>query len=298
MKRCVTERKEDPVNNRTHTIFPHSESRRPYALSTGKSGLLLALLALFLLISPDQALAQLVKILVPADQSVSYRDRVGVIARGRPNYPMTLWVNGKEIRTLTVRPDMQIDFLNLDASVGPNLLKVAQILPNGTVWADSVTLFVGGPAARIEMEFDPPTLPADSVSQGTATIHVLDQWGVPLADGRVVTLYLDKGRIQSYDAYPEQAGIQAQIKDGKVVVKVTSAPSIGAGRLSAEADGVSVSREIGYTQPFERWLFTGTAIGQIGFRKNKAAPAGVDTDDAFDSGGYGEGKLAFLAEDR
>jgi hypothetical protein len=41
-------------------------------------------------------------------------------------------------------------------------------------------------------------------------------------------------------------------------------------------------------------MFTGTAIGQIGFRKNKPAPADTDPDDAFDAGGYSEGKLAFF----
>ncbi|MBM3262609.1 MAG: hypothetical protein FJY97_04175 [candidate division Zixibacteria bacterium] len=61
----------------------------------------------------------------------------------------------------------------------------------------------------------------------------------------------------------------------------------------AEIDGVSATVEIGYTQPFERWTFTGTAIGQIGFRNNKPAPAGVTPDKAFKKGAYSEVKWPF-----
>ena len=254
----------------------------------------LALSLLLALGSAAPAMAQMVKILVPSDQSVSYRDKIGVIARGQPNFGMTLYINGNEIKTATVRPDMQVDFLNLDAQIGPNLIKVVERLPNGMVWADSVTLYVGGPAAKILLETEPPTLPADSLSQATVTVQVLDQWGIPLADGRVVTLNLNNGRILSADLYPDQSGTQLQIREGKVVTKIASGTKIGLGRLQAEADGVVASSEIGYTQPFERWTLTGTAIGQIGFRKNKTAPAGVKPDNAFDSGAYGEGKFAFF----
>lgn len=250
------------------------------------------LLAMLLFTGP--ATAQVVKILTPTDGAVSYRDRIGVIARGQPNRAMTLWMNGEEKMTTGVRADMSADFLNLTAQTGPNLIKVVQTLPNGMVWADSITLHVGGPAAQIFMTVDPPTLPADSTSQAYAVIEVLDQWGIPLEDGRMVTVSLSEGTLLGEDAYPSQTGMQRQIRDGRVDLDLVSGSRITTARLVAESDGVSQELEIAYTQPHERWSFTGTAIGQIGLRTNKAAPAGVNADDAFSSGLYSEGKAAFF----
>ena len=255
---------------------------------------MLILVFTIMLVFTGPAVAQVVKILTPLDGSVSYRDRIGVIARGQPNRAMILWLNGEETMTVGVRGDMSADFLNLTAQTGPNLIKVAQILPNGMVWADSVTLHVGGAAAQIYMTVDPPTLPADTTAQAYATIEVLDQWGVPLSDGRFVTISLSEGKLLGEDVYPAQSGMQRQIQDGRVEVDLVSGGRITTARLVAESDGVSQEIEIAYTQPTQRWTFTGTAIGQIGLRTNRAAPDDVNADNTFDSGRYHEGKAAFF----
>lgn len=251
------------------------------------------LLLLLVLVYAIPARAQFVRIEQPGKDTVSYLDRIFVIARGRPNFPMTLSLNGDDVQTLQVRADLKADFLDVQAQNGPNLVKVSQTLPNGMVFADSLWLHVVGPAAQIDMYVEPPILPADRTTEAVATIRVLDQWGLPLADNQIVSVYLENGEILTEDIYPDQPGVQLQIKDGQAMVTLVGPDQIGEGILRAAVNDVSVETLIAYTQPFEPWTLTGTATGQIGIRGNKNPPTGVNPGDAYKKGAYAEGKLAF-----
>ncbi len=88
-----------------------------------------------------------VEIQAPADSSVTYRDRIAVIARGLPGVPATLDVNGDAVETLVVRADARVDFLNVPLPPGPVLLRVRQRMPNGEGRADSARIHVVGAAS-------------------------------------------------------------------------------------------------------------------------------------------------------
>ncbi|MBI4551475.1 MAG: hypothetical protein HY710_04360 [Candidatus Latescibacteria bacterium] len=250
---------------------------------------------LVLLVSAAPALAQLVKIESPADKSVSHRDRIAVIVRGRSGFPITLTVNGTDAQTLDVRPDMKADFLNVRAPAGPVVLRVAQQLPGGFTFADSVRIHVVGPAAKVLLEVVPSSIPADSLSQAEVKARVVDQWGMPLADGQMVTVQIDRGTILTTDIYPDQPGVQVQVQAGAVVVHVLSSTTVGTDRISVTADGVTAEAELDYTLPHEQWMVTGTAVGQVGWRRHQAPPAGVEPGKSFDGGSYADGKAAFFA---
>lgn len=259
-------------------------------------GLLLGLLSLvLLLVDVRPAEAQLVQIEYPADQSISYRDKIAVIARGRPGTPMTLTINGEIVQVLTVRDDQKADFLNVTAQPGPNLIMVTQEVGRRRrrrVYADSVSIHVVGPVAKVELMVDPMTLPADSSSRAWATVRVLDEWGMPLQDGQMVTLEMENGRILAEDMYPEQPGLQVQIRGGVAEVELVSGSMLGVGRLQARASTSSAEVEIGYTQPHESWRLTGMAIGQVGWRADRKPGPGVTAD--IDGGAYSEGKVALF----
>jgi len=233
-----------------------------------------------------------VRIEAPADGLVSYRDRIAVIARGFPGAPMTLWVNGEAVDTLTVRADMKADFLNVSVPPGPVAVAVTQAAPGGGAVADSVGIHVVGPAARVLLEVSPGTLPADSLSQAEARLQVVDAWGVPLPDGIVVTARLDRGAILTPDLYPEQLGVQVQVRHGQAVLRLLSAGSAGEGRLEVAADDARAEAVLAYTTPLARWQVAGLASGQVGYRQTRRPPAGVDPGAAFGRGKYADGRLA------
>ena len=236
-----------------------------------------------------------VQILSPADSTVSYRDRMAVIAVGLSGLPATLAVNGEDVQTLTARSDMKAEFLSVLLPPGPVVLRVSQTLPGGKVSADSVLVHVLGPVARLVLDVEPHALPADSLSQAEGRVRVLDQWGMPLPDGEVVTVHLDRGAILTEDLYPDQPGAQVQVRGGLAVFRVLSPASVGEGNLSATAGGVTAEFVLGYTQPDEEWTLAGMATGQMGWRRVGRLPAGVDAGPDFEEGFYKDGRAAFYA---
>ena len=230
---------------------------RPPLLRTWATGLLL-------LLSAASAVAQPVRIETPADSTISYRDRIAVIARAYPGLPLTLTANGLEVQTLQVRPDGRADFLNVLVPPGPVVLKVEQKLSEHLAFADSATIHVIGPAARILLDVNPPSLPADSLSQAEVKAQVVDQWGMPLSHGGMVTIQLDRGTILTADIYPEQPGTQVQVQDGYATVHILSPGNVGEGLLKVTANGVDAQTELSYSLPFQEWTVVGMAGGQVG----------------------------------
>ena len=251
--------------------------------------------ALLVLLGAAPAAAQRVRIEAPADGTVSYRDRIAVIVRGTPGLAATLTVNGLEARTLAVRPDMKADFLNVSVPPGPVTLRVDQKLPNGTAFSDSVRIHVIGSAARVTVDLQPQTLPADGLSRSEARIRVLDAWGMPLPDDQIVTVTLDNGTIVTPDIYPEQPGVQAQVRGGAAVVQLRSPGTVGEGHLLATASDVVAEATIHYTTPYEKWTVVGMATGQIGWRRNEPPPAEIDAGPDYRKGRYIDGRAALFA---
>ncbi|HRS94100.1 MAG TPA: OmpA family protein [Candidatus Latescibacteria bacterium] len=238
---------------------------------------------------------QLVWIEYPtADSTVSYRDRLTLTARGQTGMPMTLRLNGREVSTLSVRGDSRVDFLNIAAPSGPVTLTVTQTFPGGRVFADSIFIHVVGPAARVMLDVSPSTLPADSLSQAEAIAQVLDEWGMPLADGQVVTFEIDNGSIITPDLYPEERGVQVQMRGGYASALILSSAKPGEATLTANASNIVARATLNYTVPHERFVLVGIASGQIGWKTNAAPPAGVNFGKDFNSGAYGKGKAAFF----
>jgi hypothetical protein len=208
---------------------------------------------------------------------------------------MVLTINGKEVASNKVRPDSRADFLNIPSSPGTVTFRISQTQTNGQVLSDSVSIHVIGPAAKVTVEVEPSTLPADSLSQAEAHIQVFDAWGMPLRDGQVVTLQLDNGTIITRDIYPEQAGTQVQVRGGLASALIQAPGKVGEGRLNVTADGVNAQTVLNYTTPYEKGMLVGMASGQIGWKKNRSAPSGVTAGEDFKKGTYTSGKAAFFA---
>jgi uncharacterized repeat protein (TIGR01451 family) len=238
---------------------------------------------------------QLVWIESPLDSSLSYRDRLTVLAKGLAGTQITLKVNGVEIERTVVRPDSRADFLNVPAPAGPVLLTVSQELPNGIALRDSIFVHVIGPAARVTLDVARQALPADSLSQTEVIIRAYDQWGMPLRDNHIVNINLDHGSIITRDIYSEESGAQILLRDGKASVLISAPDKVGEGRLTASVGGVTSQTTLNYTTPFEKGIIIGVAEGLVGWKQSRSAPVGVTPTSDFDGGLYSQGRAAIFA---
>lgn len=234
-------------------------SRRMWCLS------LVALLFLPIIGAADQPL----HIESPADGAVSHRDHLAVIAAGQPGGWIELQHNGETLRRQLVRTDGRADFLNIDLPAGPSQLSVHQKISGGTTLVDSVRIHVVGPPAAIQIQAQPSTLSADSLSFSQVEVRVRDAWGLPQADGLLITLQLSAGELVADDLYPDQPGVQLQLRDGMARLLVRSPGRVGTGRLRASAGGVSAEQLFNYTTPTVEWLLVGQAQGQIGWNQDR-----------------------------
>jgi hypothetical protein len=254
------------------------------------------LLMLLVCLWAGVAHAQLVTIESPAQGMISHRDRLSVIARGYPGHLMTLFLNGEQVNALSVRPDMYADFLNVSAPQGPVLLQVRQTQPNGQTLSDSVRIHVVGRVARVQVEVQPETLPADTLSRATVDVRVVDAWGVSLIDGQTVTLHLSRGKILTEDLYPEQPGVQICVREGHASAVLQPPPEIGEGVLRVTANDVTTENRINYTVPLAQWTLVGTASGQFGWQQAEPPGAGTVPGGVFERGSYADGKVAFFTQ--
>ncbi len=138
-------------------------------------------------------------------------------------------------------------------------------------------------------------LPADSLSRSRVDVSVMDDWGMPLPDGQLINVSLDRGHVLAEDLYGAEPGVQVQVRDGLASFDILSAASMGEGLLRISADGAQSVQSIGYTQPVEDWTVVGLATAQLGWRADKPAPRGITPPAAFRGGTYVDGKTAVYA---
>ena len=193
-----------------HHHYDASRAGRPARPRASGAGILVAS---WLGFAGMLEVASAVEIQTPADSSVTYRDRIAVITRGLPGAPVMLEVNGDAVQTQIMRADAKADFLNVAVPAGPVLLRVRQRLPGGATVADSVRIHVVGAAAQVLVELEPTVLPADSLSRSQVAVRVLDEWGMPLPDGQLVSVHLDRGLVLADDLYSEEPGVQVQVHE-------------------------------------------------------------------------------------
>ena len=162
------------------------------------------------------------------------------------------------------RADGRADFLNVTVAPGPVRIAVQQ---QGL--SDSVQFHVFGPPARIEAQAQPASLPADSLAFSQVEIRVSDAWGALLPDGLLVTLHLDQGRLVAEDLYPDQPGVQVQVREGAARALVRAPAQVGTGHLRASAGGVTQELEIHYHTPVLGWTLVGLAQGQAAWNQRR-----------------------------
>lgn len=143
-----------------------------------------------------------------------------VVVEGRLDDDFELWVNGEMV------PQSQIGewledpaenlqrrtYYNVPLEVGPNVLRLI-----GAAERVERTVYAVGPPARAELVSAPAAVPYRDVREVPIELLVTDRYGLPVADGTVVTFTVFGAETVESDLYPEQPGFQLRTQQNGLV---------------------------------------------------------------------------------
>lgn len=252
-----------------------------------------AMLALTLLFVAG-ASAQL-DIVSPKDSTISTLHSQAVTVRGVPDSSVDLYINGNLVKTLSVRVDGLVDFLNVNVPSGDVRIDVA---PAGTPVVPSPEhsrlIHVMGQPAKIHIAFGKEAIPADGVSEITGAVSVRDRWGYAIEKG-IVTIGVDSGKIVSKDIDPNTPGIQIALEDSVATFIYHAPRNAGVARIEAHANDISVVKELDLNTGREKFTLVGLATGQSTHTSSHIDVNNLFVPDAFNSGYENSGRVAVYA---
>ncbi|HEX6036960.1 SdrD B-like domain-containing protein [Longimicrobium sp.] len=187
------------------------------------------------------ATGAVVRVVSPADGAVVSSNRLYVGLLGEPGAEVRLFDGARQIGQGTLRPDGRMDFVGVELAPGPHRLRASMTNSFGNVRWDSVAVHRSGEPARLELPAQPVPLRADARERTAVRVRVLDEWGVPLAGGAMVTAEAGLAQLEGGDADVASVGVQAAVgPDGWAELRVRPGHEVGVGELrlaSGDAEG-------------------------------------------------------------
>ncbi|WP_420126485.1 SdrD B-like domain-containing protein [Longimicrobium sp.] len=209
------------------------------------------------------ATGPVVRVFSPMDGAVVSSNRLYVGLAGEPGAAVKLFDGQKQVAEGTLRPDGKIDFIGLELSEGPHRLRASMTSSWGTERWDSVTVHRSGLPAKIEVPSDAVQLRADGRGRTAVRVRVLDEWGVPLAGGAMVTAEAGLAEMEGGDADVASVGVQAAVgTDGWAELLVRPGHEVGVGELRLASGDAEASVTL-HVLPNLRPLIV-TGAGEVG----------------------------------
>ncbi len=171
----------------------------------------------------------------PTDGTVLPGDRVYVGVKGEPGAKVVLYDGATVIDSGAVRVDGLHDFIAVLLARGPHMLRARMRNSWGHERWDSIAVHVTGLPARFEVPAR-LALAADGRTVTTATIRVLDAWGVPVVQAAYVTVTGQGAEPTGEDADPSSVGRQLlSTGTGRLEVPLRPGHTIGSGLLTLKS---------------------------------------------------------------
>ena len=170
-------------------------------------------------------------------------------SRGQPSADGTI-VIFHSYREGTTAPFGTIDTLGV-SSGGQAIVNLRSGTSTGRVQviaslfgiADTIYIdFVPGGVARIELNAEPDSIPADGRSQSRLTATLYDAYSNRLGQGRLVTFTTSNGTLDFSQVYTDSTG--------SATITLTSSTTIGQAQITASAGGYSTNIIVWFTRLF------------------------------------------------
>jgi len=204
-----------------------------------------------------------VTVFAPADGSILTTDRVFVGVRGEPGATVVLFDGATRIADGEVRGDGVHDFIAVALSRGPHRLRVRMVNSWSQERWDSLDVHVSGRPAKLVYEGSKLVLAAGGQRIDTAYVHVLDQWGVPVVTGALVTVSADGAEVMNTDMDRSSVGVQVKADStGVVALKLRGGRDVRLGSLTVHSENANTHVQLEILP--EARPFMMTAAGQVG----------------------------------
>jgi uncharacterized repeat protein (TIGR01451 family) len=232
-----------------------------------------------------------VRILSPAEKSVSMSPGLQVVASVALNWTVKLEVNGDRIsdknigvRSLDHKNQVStFTFVGINLKPGPNRIRCTAISPEGSGGhSEELTVMGRGPARRLEIVADRSEIQSGGNDSTIVRLKAFDQWGNPALDGEA-GIETSLGQLQHLNtglnepksstlnpASPLQpvgaAGSQlvVQLEGGQTALKLFSSGSPGESRLHAQAGQIEALGQVHITSEMRPSILVGFAEMSFG----------------------------------
>ncbi|MBB4638310.1 SdrD B-like domain-containing protein [Longimicrobium terrae] len=173
-----------------------------------------------------------IRITAPMDGAIVVTNRMNVRLQGEPGAAARLYAGERMVGEGVLRPDGSMDFVGLEMDAGPGRLRAWTRNSWGQERWDSVAVHRSGAPHSLEAVGGPVQLRAEDRRPTPVRVRVLDEWGVPVADGPQVTAEAVGAMLGGEDADGSSQGWQGRAGvDGVVALPLRAGSLIGAGEL-------------------------------------------------------------------
>ncbi len=204
-----------------------------------------------------------VRLTAPADGSVIASNRLFVGVRGEPGREVMLYDGDSLLRTMRIRGDGIADFIGVELSRGPHVLRVAMASSFGGLKWDSLAVHRTGTPARLVVERVPESLAVDAAAPAPVVVRLLDMWGVAVSDAPTITVETEGAVVDAADVDASSVGIQLRADAaGAVHVPLRGGARVGPASLALVAGPARETVSLAVL-PTRRALVA-TGVGQLG----------------------------------
>ncbi len=203
-----------------------------------------------------------IAVVSPADGSVIGTNRLYIGVQGEASMPVGLFRGDSLLVEQPLYPNGVGDFLGIEVPEGPNTFRIRMRNSWGQERWDSITVHRSGAPAALVPEVDVAAVTADGRSVERIRVRVLDQWGVPVVTGPMVTVRMDGALPAGEDDDLISVGHQIQADpSGWLTVPVLAGREAGEGTVLLEYGGVETEIPLVLAPPIRPLLLTG--VGQV-----------------------------------
>jgi hypothetical protein len=252
-----------------------------------------------------QYMPQTPEILEPADGANLSRPYSDISVRVPEGMSDTLRVNGAAVPGKLIGKKIHesarklyiYEYIGVKLAPGANTIALETQAPGGEVSVKSITVTVPGPPVRILLSPSTADIGADGKTPVPFTVTLLDAFGKPSSEERVVTVVLAKGKVDGHDLDPSAPGHQVKAVDGRVIFSVRGGGETGREELKVLAGtGLETGAELFFVPKPRPWVVAGIADVTAGANKVSGETGNATETELFKDGVVHKERLAVFTK--
>lgn len=227
-------------------------------------------------------------IITPADNAeILARDRIAIKVACHVSAQYELFVNNVAVdknliglKSMDIKKRLAIyEYVSVQLKPGINRIRFDAAGPTADSKGSArITVKRAAAPHTITVRTAPERIAADNRTAPTATVILNDENGLATGEATVITVKCDKGEIISPDLRPLERYHQAQIRDGKAILKLSPAAQPEVRKLTVSINDLEKEFDIVFQPELRDWIVVGSASGTASLQNSKKTGSGRTTE--------------------